>query len=101
DDSGKHDKPKGGVHTGGGALATVSNDDWEKDKGEEKDSGYSKSDEDKSWKHDKPQGGVHTGGGGLAVSGSAAAAGTVLLLGGLGAGAYMLRRRGSIGANAA
>lgn len=47
-----------------------------------------------SWKsHEKPKGGVHTGGGGMATTGSGMAAGSVLLLGGLGAGAYALRRR--------
>ncbi|ATL86367.1 MULTISPECIES: hypothetical protein [Streptomyces] len=50
-----------------------------------------------SWKDhekgEKPRGGVHTGGGGLANTGSGMAAGSVLLLGGLGAGAYALRRR--------
>ncbi|MFH8366857.1 hypothetical protein [Streptomyces sp. NPDC018031] len=44
--------------------------------------------------HHKPKGGVHTGGGGMALdSGSGLAAGAVLLVGGLGAGAYVLRRR--------
>jgi len=42
---------------------------------------------------EKPKGGVHAGGGGLATSGGSMTAGSVLLLGGLGAGAYMLRRR--------
>ena len=49
-----------------------------------------------SWKereHGKPHGGVHTGGGGMATTGGGMAAGSVLLLGGLGAGAYALRRR--------
>ncbi len=45
-----------------------------------------------------PHGGVHTGGGGMAVSGNGAASGAVLLLGGLGVGAYALRRRKSVGA---
>jgi hypothetical protein len=36
---------------------------------------------------------VKAGGGGLAESGSGLAAGSLLLVGGLGAGAYMLRRR--------
>ncbi|WP_405020619.1 hypothetical protein OHV05_30940 [Kitasatospora sp. NBC_00070] len=43
----------------------------------------------------KPHGGVHTGGGGLAVSGGGLASGAVLLAGGLGIGAYTLRRRTS------
>ncbi|MEV6990134.1 hypothetical protein AB0N87_13025, partial [Streptomyces sp. NPDC093228] len=40
-----------------------------------------------------PSGAVKAGGGGLAQSSNGLAAGSVLLLGGLGAGAYMLRRR--------
>ncbi|MGW4824900.1 hypothetical protein ACWEP4_39810, partial [Streptomyces sp. NPDC004227] len=43
----------------------------------------------------QPRGGVHAGGGGLAQSSNTLGlgAGAALLLGGLGAGAYMLRRR--------
>lgn len=44
DDSGKkYDEPRGGMHTGGGALAAVNEDDWTKDK-ESKEGGYEKSD---------------------------------------------------------
>ncbi|MER7162559.1 hypothetical protein ABT380_29220, partial [Streptomyces lydicus] len=50
--------------------------------------------------HRKPHGGIHTGGGGMAT-GSGMAAGSVLMLGGLGAGAYMLRRRNAAGSAAA
>ncbi|MFE0186447.1 hypothetical protein [Streptomyces sp. NPDC058989] len=50
--------------------------------------------------HRKPRGGIHTGGGGLATN-SGLAAGSVLMLGGLGAGAYMLRRRNASGSAAA
>ncbi|MEU1214489.1 hypothetical protein ACFYSH_31375 [Streptomyces sp. NPDC005791] len=97
-DSWKHDKPEGGVHAGGGALAGVTADDWEKDK--ESGSG-SVWDSEQTWKHEKPEGGVHTGGGALALSGSGLAAGSVLMLGGLGAVAYKLRRRNASGAAAA
>ncbi|MGW1161997.1 hypothetical protein ACWD48_28110, partial [Streptomyces sp. NPDC002519] len=50
-----------------------------------------------------PTGGVHAGGGALAqgTSGSGLAAGSILLLGGLGAGAYMLRRRNASGTTGA
>ncbi|MGW6917287.1 hypothetical protein ACWGB8_26170 [Kitasatospora sp. NPDC054939] len=49
--------------------------------------------------HKAPKGGVHTGGGGLAVSGGGVASGAVLLLGGIGVGAYALRRnRRAVGA---
>ncbi|MFG2290723.1 hypothetical protein ACGFOU_32170 [Streptomyces sp. NPDC048595] len=50
--------------------------------------------------HRKPRGGIHTGGGGMATN-SGLAAGSVLMLGGLGAGAYMLRRRNASGSAAA
>ncbi|MFD5271552.1 hypothetical protein [Streptomyces sp. NPDC058335] len=56
-----------------------------------------KKDEYAGGEHDKPKGGMHTGGGGLASSGSTAVGG-LALLGGLGAGAYVLRRRIARGA---
>ncbi|MEV0875106.1 hypothetical protein AB0I86_28610, partial [Streptomyces sp. NPDC049950] len=93
---------EGGVHAGGGALAGVTADDWQKDKDEDKESGSgSDSEGEKTWKHEKPEGGVHTGGGAMALSGSGLAAGSVLMLGGLGAAAYKLRRRNASGATAA
>ncbi|GGX02306.1 hypothetical protein [Streptomyces lomondensis] len=84
DKDGKHHKPRGGVHTGGGALTAVTADDDsdrseygkdafgdKHDKGDDhgkhddhgKDFGHGK--HDKHDKHDKPRGGVHTGGGAL------------------------------------
>ncbi|MFJ8588379.1 hypothetical protein ACIRD2_27530, partial [Streptomyces sp. NPDC093595] len=67
-------------------------DKYNKDHESKKDE--DKKDEDKYGKdnHDKPRGGVHTGGGGLDSS-SAPVAGGLALLGALGAGGYMLRRR--------
>ncbi|MFE7901978.1 hypothetical protein ACFU3E_31655 [Streptomyces sp. NPDC057424] len=94
---GDHHAPRGGVHTGGGALAAVTaDDDW--DSGHDKDGYGDKRDKDDwgdkrdgegkheehgkdnghekgSWegkhdkhgKHDKPRGGMHTGGGALAA----------------------------------
>ncbi|MFJ6619428.1 hypothetical protein ACIQOW_17830 [Kitasatospora sp. NPDC091335] len=59
---------------------------------EAKGSDEHKGTEAKEEDHKTPHGGVHTGGGGLALSGSGLASGAVLLLGGLGAGAYALRR---------
>ncbi|MEU9045475.1 MULTISPECIES: hypothetical protein [unclassified Kitasatospora] len=59
---------------------------------EPKGSGEHKGTEAKDEDHKTPHGGVHTGGGGLALSGGGLASGAVLLLGGLGAGAYALRR---------
>ncbi|MFB7656399.1 MULTISPECIES: hypothetical protein [unclassified Streptomyces] len=79
DNGDKHEKPNGGMHTGGGALTSVNEGDWDggeskKDEGSEykKDEGSEsyKQDEEKSWegdKHDKPNGGMHTGGGALTV----------------------------------
>ncbi|MYT83282.1 hypothetical protein GTW44_00835, partial [Streptomyces sp. SID8360] len=98
-DSGKYGKPEGGVHAGGGALAKVTSDDWQKD---ESGSGNN-ADRDKpeSWKHEKPEGGVHAGGGAMALSGGGLAAGSVLMLGGIGAAAYRLRRRNASGTAAA
>ncbi|MFD4032912.1 hypothetical protein ACFWVP_20980, partial [Streptomyces sp. NPDC058637] len=95
-----HEKPEGGVHTGGGALAGITADDWQKDK--ESESGHTTGESEKSgsWEHKKPEGGVHTGGGAMALSGSGLAAGSVLMLGGLGAAAYKMRRRNASGAAA-
>jgi hypothetical protein len=85
------------VHTGGGALANLTNDEWDKSDGESGKSDKGDHEKSDSWKGEKPSGGMHTGGGGLASSGSGMAAGSLLLLGGLGAGAYMLRRRKAAG----
>ncbi|MFI1142848.1 hypothetical protein [Streptomyces sp. NPDC020780] len=96
----KHDKPEGGMHAGGGALAGVSADDWQKDKEEGSEAGSDGREKSETWKHEKPQGGMHTGGGAMALSGSSLAAGSVLMLGGIGAAAYRLRRRNASGAAA-
>ncbi|MFD9430795.1 hypothetical protein [Streptomyces sp. NPDC060002] len=110
----EHDSPHGGVHTGGGALASVNDssdrgaakdpkydpetykdkDTWnsgehDKDGGKEEESGgWSK-------EHDKPSGGVHTGGGGLATPSATAAGLGVLAL--AGTGLYALRRKKTVG----
>ncbi|MFJ7246928.1 hypothetical protein ACIQWA_20090 [Kitasatospora sp. NPDC098652] len=61
-------------------------------KGSDEHKGYEgKGSEGREEEH-TPHGGVHTGGGGLALSGGGLASGAVLLLGGLGAGAFALRR---------
>ncbi|MEU4895580.1 hypothetical protein AB0B12_28585 [Streptomyces sp. NPDC044780] len=76
--------------------------DWSGHGKEEREHEWSGKKDDHEWsggswkdheKGEKPRGGVHTGGGGMATTGSGMAAGSVLLLGGLGAGAYALRRR--------
>ncbi|MDX3525644.1 hypothetical protein P1P75_04145, partial [Streptomyces sp. ID05-39B] len=80
DKGSKHDAPRGGMHTGGGALTSVTADDWgtardpkhdpetyKKDSEQSKDSSWTKDSEQKeSWSgEEKPRGGVHTGGGAL------------------------------------
>ncbi|MYR59010.1 hypothetical protein GTY54_23135, partial [Streptomyces sp. SID625] len=50
---------------------------------------------------DKPHGGVHAGGGGLAQDTNTMGLGAALVLGGVGAGAYMLRRRKASGTTVA
>lgn len=109
---GKHDKPHGGMHTGGGALAAVTaGDDWDNSKydpdkhkdGEDdwgdkrnekgKDGGHEKGSwEGKHDRHDKPRGGMHTGGGGLA-SAPGVTAGGLAVLAVAGTGLYALRRQ--------
>ncbi|MGW6292783.1 hypothetical protein [Streptomyces sp. NPDC055058] len=109
---GKYKKPEGGMHTGGGALAAVTEGDWgsakdpkydpetykDKNKGdsqsEESWSGKDK-EKDKDWKHEKPRGGMHTGGGALADPG--VSAGGLAALAVLGTGAYALRRKKASG----
>ncbi|GAA1420335.1 hypothetical protein GCM10009601_18640 [Streptomyces thermospinosisporus] len=99
--SSKHDKPYGGVHTGGGALAL--NKDWSGDEGGKYDSSETYKDKSEEswgkdkeeWKHDKPKGGMHTGGGGLAQPG--VTAGGLAALAFLGTGMYALRRKKAAG----
>ncbi|MGW6493378.1 hypothetical protein [Streptomyces sp. NPDC055056] len=109
DNSGRGEELHGGMHTGGGALTTVNEDDWSEDKESNDpsqhepstDDEYKKAqdkgeheDADSGYKHEQPHGGMHTGGGGLSTpTGGMAAGSTALLIDGLGAGAYMLRRR--------
>ncbi|MFD4261031.1 hypothetical protein ACFWR9_26245 [Streptomyces sp. NPDC058534] len=92
DNGSKHEKPNGGMDTGGGALTAVGEGDWDggeskkdegsesskKDEGSEsykKDEGsesYKKDEGEKSWegdKHEKPNGGMDTGGGALTAVG--------------------------------
>ncbi|ANS63230.1 membrane protein [Streptomyces lincolnensis] len=114
-----HDTPRGGIHTGGGALTAVNEDDWGvakdpkhdpetyRDKGDggyeepwnggkhDKDEWSGKQDkhDNEEWKgeHDKPRGGMHTGGGGLASTG--VTAGGLAVLAVAGTGVYALRRK--------
>ncbi|MFJ7176206.1 hypothetical protein ACIQXA_07265 [Streptomyces massasporeus] len=102
---GKHDKPHGGMHTGGGALASVNSDNWEGSKhdpdtykdgaGDWGGKGEEGGKHDKgSWegKHEKPRGGMHTGGGGLA-SAPGVTAGGLAVLAVAGTGLFVLRRQ--------
>ncbi|MFE9115643.1 hypothetical protein ACFYN9_39425 [Streptomyces collinus] len=100
---GKHHKPHGGMHTGGGALSAVNSDDWgnskhdtdtfkEDDWGGKHDKGSWEGKHDKHGKHDKPRGGMHTGGGGLA-SAPGVTAGGMAVLAVAGTGLYALRRQ--------
>ncbi|MDX2546928.1 hypothetical protein ACOT81_05370 [Streptomyces sp. WI04-05B] len=114
DKDSKHDKPNGGMHTGGGALTAVNEGDWSKGDSSEdsKKEDWSKDDsaddskkddwskDDSSdesskgdWgsKHQKPSGGMHTGGGALASPG--VTAGGMAALAVVGAGAFAMRRR--------
>jgi hypothetical protein len=104
DDSGsERHGPRGGVHTGGGALSAVRSDDWNKDdekfnpetykdKGDKgNDDSGSDRDSDSDSGRDKPRGGMHTGGGALATPGRTAGGLAVLAL--AGAGAYVVRRK--------
>ncbi len=111
-----HEKPNGGMHTGGGALTVVKTDDSFKgdkkfDPETYKDKESSGSDQEKgswnseqdggSWdeqgrdEEEKPHGGMHTGGGALATPG--VTAGGVAVLGLVAAGAYVMRRRNNEG----
>ncbi|WP_030239748.1 hypothetical protein [Streptomyces sp. NRRL S-350] len=78
----------------GGAAATEEHKGSDEHKGTEEHKGSEehKGTEAKDEDHKAPHGGVHTGGGGLSLSGGGLASGAVLLLGGLGAGAFALRR---------
>ncbi|MFF7445755.1 MULTISPECIES: hypothetical protein [unclassified Streptomyces] len=109
-DSG-HESPRGGMHTGGGALTAVNEDGSDptkdsrfdpetyKDKDKE-DSGSGRQEEDWSGKHDgdgwsgrgeKPSGGMHTGGGALASP--AVTTGGLAVLAVVGTGLYAARRK--------
>ncbi|MGW8766806.1 hypothetical protein ACWGN5_30385 [Streptomyces sp. NPDC055815] len=63
-----HEKPKGGMHTGAGALSSVSGDDWSKGDHEKSKGDHEKGDHEKGkGDHEKPKGGMHTGSGALSL----------------------------------
>jgi hypothetical protein len=96
------------MHTGGGALTSVTADDWgtardpkhdpetyKKDSEQSKDSSWTKDGEQKeSWSgEEKPRGGVHTGGG--ALDAPTATAGGLAVLAVAATGLYAARRKKS------
>ncbi|MGC9497369.1 hypothetical protein [Streptomyces sp. WG7] len=93
DKGGKYDEPRGGMHTGGGALTMV-NGDWEG--GSKGSDSHKQDDGEKSWgggEHEKPRGGMHTGGGGLDAP--TTTVGGLAVLAVAGTGLYAVRRRKS------
>ncbi|CAL9272177.1 MULTISPECIES: hypothetical protein [Streptomyces] len=98
DNGGKHDEPRGGMHTGGGALTAVNEGDWDGGGSKEGSGTYKQDEGEKSWggEHEKPRGGMHTGGGGLDTP--TTTAGGLAVLAVAGTGLYALRRRKSAGA---
>ncbi|MGV9278432.1 hypothetical protein [Streptomyces griseosporeus] len=101
DEGYSHDGPRGGMHTGGGALTLVNQDDWgtardpkQDPETYKKDSSGSDSGQD-SWggKHESPRGGMHTGGGALAAP--TVTAGGLAVVAVAGAGLYAARRKRS------
>ncbi|WP_427166132.1 hypothetical protein ACQF4J_18020 [Streptomyces sp. C1-1] len=106
DTDGSHDGPRGGMHTGGGALTAVKGDSWGgssdprfdpntyRNHGDGSSSGSGDSD---GWRgeHEKPHGGMHTGGGALATP--TMTAGGLAVLGLAGTGLYAARRRKTAG----
>lgn len=99
EDGSKHEEPRGGMHTGGGALAVVNEGDWDGGGRESKDSGsqtYRQDEGDSSrggGEHEKPRGGMHTGGGGLATP--TTTAGGLAVLAVAATGLYAVRRKKS------
>ncbi|MEV5886004.1 hypothetical protein AB0L74_25350 [Streptomyces sp. NPDC052020] len=112
DEDDPYDSPRGGMRTGGGALAAVNEGDWgsgQRDSGSHKDggqsSGYKEGGQSSGYRdggqgkgswggdHDKPRGGMHTGGGALAAP--TVTAGGMAALAVAGAGLYVVRRKKS------
>ncbi|MEV7794710.1 hypothetical protein AB0O68_22375 [Streptomyces sp. NPDC087512] len=88
-EKGEHEGPRGGMHTGGGALTVANEGDWG-------GSGSGSGEGGKSWgggEQEKPRGGMHTGGGGLSQQG--ATAGGLAVLAVAATGLYAARRRKS------
>ncbi|MFD8301080.1 hypothetical protein ACFV29_01800 [Streptomyces sp. NPDC059690] len=106
DKDSSHDGPRGGMHTGGGALTAVKGDSWGGSSDprfdpntyrNHADGSSSGSGDSDGWQgeHGKPHGGMHTGGGALATP--TTTAGGLAVLGLAGAGLYAARRRKTAG----
>ncbi|MFE9620068.1 hypothetical protein [Streptomyces sp. NPDC006384] len=114
DHGGKHDGPRGGMHTGGGALTVANEGDWggsggdeggrsrggdeggRSQGGDEGDRSRGGDEGDRSRggdERERPHGGMHTGGGGLSQSGTTAGGLAVLAV--AATGLYAVRRRKS------
>ncbi|MET9826527.1 hypothetical protein ABZ038_33895, partial [Streptomyces sp. NPDC006349] len=98
DNGGKHEEPRGGMHTGGGALAAVSEGDWDGGGKESKQGSetYQQDEGEKSWgggENEKPRGGMHTGGG--ALDAPTTTAGGLAVLAVAATGLYAVRRKKS------
>ncbi|WP_406010340.1 hypothetical protein OG440_32705 [Streptomyces sp. NBC_00637] len=113
----EHGKPSGGMHTGGGALASLNDagdhgaakdPKYDPETYKDKDTGNGGEHGKDSWnggqeeesggwskEHDKPSGGMHTGGGALATPSATAAGLGVLAV--AGTGLYALRRKKTVG----
>lgn len=102
----RHDSPHGGMHTGGGALATVSDhNDWGSSRDPKTDpdtykdnDGGSRGNDSWGGGHEKPSGGMHTGGGALAAP--TATAGGLAVLAVAATGLYAIRRKKPVGSPA-
>ncbi|MET9776489.1 hypothetical protein ABZ023_19870 [Streptomyces sp. NPDC006367] len=71
DHGGKHDGPRGGMHTGGGALTVANEGDWGGSGGDEGGRSRGGDEGDRSRggdERERPRGGMHTGGGALTVA---------------------------------
>ncbi len=115
---GRHDAPRGGMHTGGGALTVADDEAWgtARDPKHDPETYRSGKDGTEAYKntkhdpetykdsyngghskggHDKPHGGMHTGGGALASPGVTAGGLAVLAI--AGGGLYAARRTRTAG----
>lgn len=95
DSGSKHDEPRGGMHTGGGALALVNEGDWDGGGSKQGSETHKQDEGEKSWggEQDEPRGGMHTGGGALDTP--ATTTGGLAVLAVAATGLYAVRRKKS------